>query len=165
MASQKNSDIETINLHFPASGQPPEKLGSERARVLRDLSKRSRFQLLNDNNAPYCIDLKIEENKLIFKIKNAAQTELPMLILSLTPYKRIIKDYFMMIDSYEALRNETTASKLETIDMARRGLHNEAAEMMMDRLKDKITMDMDTARGLFTLICVLHLGSTKSGWM
>lgn len=163
--SNYKSDIKSINLHFPENNAPATKLEKERQRVLKDLTKRSQFQPENDNNAPYCIDLFLADNKLIFKVKNETQEELPTLILSLSPYKKIIKDYFMMIDSYEALKSGAMASKLETIDMARRGIHNEAAELMMERLGSKIRLDMDTARGLFTLICVLYISNQKSGWV
>lgn len=82
-------------------------------------------------------------------------------MLSLGPYKRIISDYFLMIDSYEQARIEGKQAKLEPIDMARRGLHNEAADLMIERLAGKIDIDHDTARRLFTLICVLHLGQAR----
>ncbi len=71
------------------------------------------------------------------------------------PYKRLMQDYFLMIESYERVRVEGTLQKLEPIDMARRGLHNEAAEMMRERLADKIAIDHDTARRVFTLVCAL----------
>lgn len=160
-----HSDIQSIKLHFPENHAQTTKLEKERQRVLKDLTKRSQFRPENNNNAPYCIDLYIADNKLIFNIKSQLQEELPTLILSLSPYKKIIKDYFMIIDSYEALRSKAMASKLETIDMARRGIHNEAAELMMERLDGKIKLDMDTARGLFTLICVLYISNPKSGWV
>lgn len=165
MSEEKASDISSIKLSFPKDGISPKKLSRERNRVLKDLTKISHFKPSSNNNAPYSIKLSAKNNKLIFQIKDAAQDDLPTLILSLSPYKRIIKDYFLIIDSYEQFREHATASKLETIDMARRSIHNEAAEMMMDRLTDKITLDLETARGLFTLICVLHLGSVKSGWI
>lgn len=78
-----------------------------------------------------------------------------MLILSLSPYRRLIHDYFLMIESYEQVRIEGNLQKLEPIDMARRGLHNEAADMMRERLRDRIDIDHDTARRLFTLVCAL----------
>lgn len=165
LQTDSHSDIQSINLHFPENHAPTTKLEKERQRVLKDLTKRSQFRPENNNNAPYSINLYITDNKLIFNVKSQLEEQLPNLILSLSPYKKIIKDYFMIIDSYEALRSGAMASKLETIDMARRGIHNEAAELMMERLEGKIKLDMDTARGLFTLICVLYISNPKSGWV
>ena len=79
-----------------------------------------------------------------------------MLVLSLKPYKRLVKDYFMIVRSYDEAMREGKPSRIEAIDMGRRGLHNEGAESLQERLADKISMDFDTARRLFTLICVLH---------
>ena len=98
----------------------------------------------------------------MFSIRNAEDEALPMLVLSLKPYKRLIKDYFMIVRSYDEAVKDGKPSRIEAIDMGRRGLHNEGAELLMERLKDKITMDHDTARRLFTLICVLHSEKTHS---
>ena len=77
-------------------------------------------------------------------------------LLSLTPFRRIVKDYFLICDSYYKAIRTSTPSQIEAIDMGRRGLHNEGAELLVERLKEKIEIDFDTARRLFTLICVLH---------
>jgi len=79
-----------------------------------------------------------------------------MLVLSLKPYRRLIQDYFLMLESYEQARHSATRDKLEAIDMGRRGIHNEGADLLLSRMESKITMDHETARKLFTLICVLH---------
>ncbi len=162
MVEEKTSDIKSIILHLPTSYHPPNEINKERERALKDLTKSAKFIPTENNNDPYCIDLSLEGNKFIFKIRDSEEAELPHLILSLSPYSRIIKDYFMIIDSYEQFRTHSTTAKLETIDMARRAIHNEAAEMMMERLKDKITLDLDTSRRLFTLICALHISRTKN---
>jgi uncharacterized protein (UPF0262 family) len=78
----------------------------------------------------------------------------------LKPYRRLIKDYFLIVRSYDEAMREGKPSRIEAIDMGRRGLHNEGAGLLIERLEDKITMDLDTARRLFTLICVLHGGIT-----
>lgn len=130
-------------------------MAGERDRAMADLKETSHFQPLNDKNGPYRLDISLQDQRLVFKIKNADGANLPMLILSMKPYKRIIQDYFLMIESYEQVRVEGNHQKLEPIDMARRGLHNEAADMMRERLADKITIDHDTARRIFTLICAL----------
>lgn len=149
-----SATLTDVHLHYP-NGQKPAKLAHECDMALADLALSGHFQPLNDENGPYRLDISVEEHRLVLKIKNADGADLPMLILSLSPYKRIIYDYFLMIESYERMRGEGNLQKLEPIDMARRGLHNEAADMMRERLKDKIEIDHDTARRLFTLVCAL----------
>lgn len=155
------STISTITLHFPHAGRPPSAMTNERDHAIADLQETSQFQPLNDKNGPYRLDLAIHDKRLVFQIKNQAGDDLPSLILSLSPYRRIIRDYFMMIESYEQARIEGKQAKLEPIDMARRGLHNEAADLMVERLADKVMLDHDTARRIFTLICVLHLDQAR----
>ena len=131
-------------------------LKHEQDTVLKDLATISHFKPLNDNDGPYDLQLSIEESRLVMRMKNGNDHDIPALVLSLKPYRRIIQDYFLMIESYEQARQNATREKLEAIDMARRGIHNEGAELFMKRLKDKIDIDFDTARKFFTLICVLH---------
>jgi uncharacterized protein (UPF0262 family) len=96
------------------------------------------------------------DNRLVLEI--ALENCAPVMAhhLSLNPFRRIVKDYFMICDSYyDAIRN-ATPDRIEAIDMGRRGLHNEGSTILMERLKEKVSVDFDTARRLFTLICVLH---------
>ncbi len=130
----------------------------DREIALRDLKLNNHFHPVDDNDGPYDLSLSIEENRLVFRIKNIKGDDLPMLVLSLKPYSRLIKDYFMIVQSYDDAVKNGNPSRIEAIDMGRRGLHNEGAEMLKDRLEEKIKMDFDTARRLFTLICVLHAG-------
>lgn len=146
--------IQDICLHYP-DGHRPSHMMHERDMAIADLKLDGYFQPENDKNGPYRIDISIESHRLVLKIKNAMGTDLPMLILSLSPYKRIIHDYFLMIESYERVRIEGNLQKLEPIDMARRGLHDEAADMMRTRLAGKVDIDHATARRLFTLVCAL----------
>ncbi len=115
-----------------------------------------RFKPAHNDNGPYTLDITLQNGQLVLKITDAAGQPLPVLLLSLTPYRRLIRDYFLMIESYEKARHNESRAKLEAIDMGRRGIHNEGAELLLNRLKDKIDMDFETARKLFTLICVLH---------
>ena len=92
----------------------------------------------------------------MIRMSDAGRVDLPMLVLSTKPYKRLIKDYFLIVQSYNEAIKGDNPSRIESIDMGRRGLHNEGAELLQERLQDKIDMDFDTARRLFTLICVLH---------
>lgn len=127
--------------------------------ALRDLAAESVFVPFEDKNGPYTVSLGLEENRLVFRIQNAKEEKLPMLVLSLKPYKRLIKDYFIIVRSYDEAVKGANPSRIEAIDMGRRGLHNEGADMLMERLESKIRMDHKTARRLFTLICVLHSGN------
>ena len=102
-----------------------------------------------------CIS-RITENRLVFDIRLADGTPVITHLLSLTPFRRIVKDYFLICDSYYAAIRTATPDRIEAIDMGRRGLHDEGSRILMERLKRKISVDFDTARRLFTLICVLH---------
>ncbi|SKB90921.1 UPF0262 family protein [Sphingopyxis flava] len=127
------------------------------------------FDLIEDNKfvpqrghpdgyaGPYRLRLRVEEGRLIFEISREDGSALEAIILGLGRFRRPIRDYFAICDSYYQAIKTATAQQIETVDMARRALHNEAAEMLMDRLDGKIAVDFDTARRLFTLICVLHI--------
>lgn len=134
----------------------PDYLCNEQNTAIEGLLSRCHFQPLNDNKGPYNVTLALQDQRLVMYIKNAHEEDLSTLVLALKPYKRIVQDYFLMIESYEHARQNATAEKLEAIDMGRRGLHNEGADLLKRRLKDKIEMDHETARRFFTLICVLH---------
>ena len=106
---------------------------------------------------PYKIALSVEEGRLAIAISRKNDTHLETYVLAMGRFRRPIRDYFAICDSYyKAIRNATPA-QIETVDMARRGIHNEAAELLKERLEGKIDIDFDTARRLFTLICVLHI--------
>ena len=136
-------------------------LSCERNTAQHDLINTGKFNVLAHPQGPYDIVLSIEEHRLVLRIRNTDGHDLPMLVLSLKPYRRVIEDYFLIIASYEEARRNGVLQKLETIDMARRGLHNEGAELLRERLADKIDMDFETARRFFTLICALHRNHVK----
>jgi len=132
-------------------------LKTEKDLAIKTLAEDSVFQPANTNTpGPYDLSLSIQDGRLVMDIKGADGTSLPALVLSVKPYTRLIRDYFMMIESYETLRRQGTACQLETVDMARRGLHDEGAALLIERLEGKIALDHETARRLFTLICILH---------
>ena len=106
---------------------------------------------------PYKLALSVEEGRLVLQLNRADDTPLETLILALGRFRRPIRDYFAICDSYYAAIRNATPQQIETVDMARRALHNEAAELLKERLDGKIAVDFDTARRLFTLICVLHI--------
>ena len=127
------------------------------------------FDLLEDNSfapqrvhddgyaGPYRLKLRVEEGRLVFEIARENGELLEAVILGLGRFRRPIRDYFAICDSYYQAIRTSTAQQIETVDMARRALHNEGAEMLVERLEGKIAVDHDTARRLFTLICVLHI--------
>ena len=128
----------------------------ERAVAIFDLIEENRFEPVGHAGGPYRLQLSLMDSKLVFSISTGSGEAVATHILSLTPLRRIIKDYFMICESYyEAIRS-STPSQIEAIDMGRRGIHNEGSEILQDRLKGKILLDFDTSRRLFTLVCVLY---------
>jgi uncharacterized protein (UPF0262 family) len=127
----------------------------ERKSAIYDLLEDNSFALKNGPVGPYKLTLSHAQERLIFDIRSEADNPLTAYGLSLTPFRRVLKDYVMICESYnEAVRN-STPTQIETIDMARRGIHNEASEILMERLAGKITLDLATARRLFTLVAAL----------
>ncbi|GHD14568.1 UPF0262 family protein [Tianweitania populi] len=129
----------------------------ERAVAIFDLIEENSFRPIGDEaGGPYRLKLSLVENKLVFAINREDGEQVVLHILSLTPFRRIVKDYYMICESYYDAIRSSTPSKIEAIDMGRRGLHNEGSQTLLDRLGGKIEVDFTTARRLFTLICVLH---------
>ena len=129
----------------------------ERKVAIYDLIEENRFKLVGDFYGPYNLHLSIAENRLIFDVRDMDDNELIRFTQPLSPLRTIIKDYFMICDSYYKAIKISTPSKIEAIDMGRRSLHNEGAHILQERLAEKVEIDTDTARRLFTLICVLHI--------
>ncbi|WEZ84489.1 UPF0262 family protein [Rhizobium sp. 32-5/1] len=128
----------------------------ERAVAIFDLIEENSFAPAGHPGGPYRLNLSLVEKRLVFAITTETGEAVATHILSLTPFRRIVKDYFMICESYyEAIRS-STPSQIEAIDMGRRGIHNEGSQTLMDRLSGKIKLDFDTARRLFTLVCVLY---------
>jgi uncharacterized protein (UPF0262 family) len=129
----------------------------ERAVAIFDLIEENCFQPINDaGNGPYKLRLSLVDSRLVFAVSREDGTEVVTHILSLTPFRRIVKDYFLICESYyEAIRT-ASPSQIEAIDMGRRGLHNEGSQTLLDRLAGKLDVDFNTARRIFTLVCVLH---------
>ena len=129
----------------------------EREIAIYDLLEENSFTPVGSGGGPYRLVLRIEENRLVFDIYLEDDSVHGKVMLSLTPFRRVIKDYFLICDSYFKAIRTAPPSQIEALDMARRGSHNEGSELLQERLKGKIEVDFDTARRLFTLICVLHL--------
>lgn len=133
----------------------------ERRIAIFDLLEENYFKPLrpqpDDYDGPYKVQLRVEEGRLAIEIKRADDTPLEAIILGLGRFRRPIKDYFAICDSYFQAIRSATPQQIETVDMARRGIHNEAADLLKERLDGKVDVDFDTARRLFTLLCVLHI--------
>jgi uncharacterized protein (UPF0262 family) len=128
----------------------------EREVAIYDLIDRNAFALVGRDDGPYGLDLSIADDRLVLTISADGADEVVRHVLSLTSLRRVIKDYFIVCDSYyEAIRS-APPSRIQAIDMGRRALHDEGSRVLIERLKDKIEIDHDTARRLFTLICALH---------
>ena len=128
----------------------------ERAVAIYDLIEQNTFAPAGHEGGPYRLQLSIAENRLVFDIRLEDNTPVVAHLLSLTPFRRIVKDYFLICESYYRAIRSATPSQIEAIDMGRRALHNEGTDLLLERLKEKLDLDFDTARRLFTLICVLH---------
>ncbi|MGP1254432.1 MAG: UPF0262 family protein [Kiloniellales bacterium] len=130
----------------------------ERAVAIFDLLEDNSFAPIGDFAGPYSLRLSLSENRLLFEIRDQEDKDhLGTVGLSVTPFRRIVKDYFTVCESYFEAIKTASPSKIEAIDMGRRGLHNDGADLLRDRLKGKIEVDDNTARRLFTLLCVLHI--------
>ena len=148
-------DDETLG----ASGPDAE---HERRVAIFDLIEENSFKLADHDRGPYVLALSKVERRLVFAIREEDGAEVHTFILSLGPFRGVIRDYFMICDSYyEAIRTQTP-HQIEAIDMARRGIHNEGSELLAERLEGKVEIDFRTARRLFTLICALHAGQARA---
>ncbi len=122
------------------------------------------FDLLEDNafaveglDGPFRLVLSVEDNRLVMDVRDEDDAPQSRMTLPLSPFRTIVKDYFMICESYFSAIKTMSPAQIEAIDMGRRGLHNEGGELLRDRLAGKVTVDLDTARRLFTLLCVLHI--------
>lgn len=127
--------------------------------AIYDLLEENLFNPLNcPDRGPYALHLSIEDNRLLFDIRGDGDDhQVSKVTLPISTFRRVVKDYFMICESYYEAIKTASPSQIEAIDMGRRGLHNEGSELLKERLAEKVEMDFDTARRLFTLICVLHI--------
>ncbi|MEP0339778.1 MAG: UPF0262 family protein [Alphaproteobacteria bacterium] len=130
----------------------------ERKVAIYDLLEDNNFHPLEiDHDGPYALRLSIQDNRLVFDVDDEGGTHLVKITLPISVMKRIVRDYFMICDSYFKAIKTMSPNQIEAIDMGRRGLHNEGAEILRMRLEDRVEMNLRTARRLFTLVCVLHI--------
>lgn len=129
----------------------------ERKVAIFDLLEGNHFAPVGSPGGPYHLHLAIEETRLVFDVRTEDGQPHGKVILALSPFRKLVKDYFTICGSYFQAIRKAPPSQIEALDMGRRALHNEGSEILRERLSGKIDIDFDTARRLYTLICVLHL--------
>jgi len=129
----------------------------ERAIAIYDLLEENYFRPDGGFTGPYGLVIRLEDNRLLFNIADQGGQHLTEVALPMTPFRTIIKDYFLICESYYTAIKRATPSQIEAIDVGRRGLHNEGSALLRERLAGKIDLDHETARRLFTLVCILHI--------
>ncbi|MEO0678674.1 MAG: UPF0262 family protein [Pseudomonadota bacterium] len=154
-----------IHIALDDAGLPPPtpEIEQERKVAIFDLMEDNSFVLPPREGremppGPYRLALSIRDKRLVFEVSTEAEEPAAQFLLSLSPFRQVVKDYFSICKSYFEAVKTLPPSQIETIDMARRGIHNEGADVLKERLEGKAEVDHDTARRLFTLICVLHFG-------
>ena len=150
------SKLVAVTLDEESIGRSGPDIEHERAVAIYDLIEENSFQPVDHEPGAYALHLSMADNRLVFDIRKTDGAPVVAHLLSLTPFRRIVKDYFMICDSYYAAIRTATPDRIEAIDMGRRGLHDDGSRILMERLDGKVTIDFATARRLFTLICVLH---------
>ena len=142
---------------------PTPEIDQERKVAMFDLLEENSFVLPAREKGPvppgpYHLSLSIRDKRLVFDVQTEEAEKAAEFHLSLGPFRQVVKDYFQICESYFEAVKKLPPSQIETIDMARRGIHNEGSRVLQERLSGKAEIDQDTARRLFTLICVLHFG-------
>jgi len=151
-------DCHLIRIELPDAPPPPSAYAeADRRQAIEDLLRGNRFDPAGLGDGPFALHLMVREGRLILDIRDKDDAPLRAIILVLGPFRRLIKDYIMLVDNHEAaVTSGAMDARVQAIDMGRRGLHNEAAELLTTRLEGRIAVDFETARRLFTLIAALH---------
>jgi uncharacterized protein (UPF0262 family) len=155
-SKDNTSRLAAVTLDEASLGRTNDDVEHERRVAIYDLLEDNSFKPIGHHGGPYALQLGISGNRLVFDIRLTDSTPVIAHMLSLAPFRRVVKDYFVVCDSYYAAIRTATPDRIEALDMARRGLHDEGSRLVMERLKRKVDIDFDTARRLFTLISVLH---------
>jgi uncharacterized protein (UPF0262 family) len=153
---QQDGRLAAVTLDEASIGRSNRDVEHERAVAIYDLIAENTFKPLGHEGGPYTLQLGISGNRLVFDIRATDGTPVIAHMLSLAPFRRIVKDYFTVCDSYYTAIRTATPDRIEALDMGRRALHDEGSQLVIERLKRKVEVDFDTARRLFTLITVLH---------
>ena len=151
---QRLVDVTLDSASIARSANP--NIDHERQVAIYDLLDTNSFELVGRDDGPYRLILGTLNDRLVFNVHNEDGEQLVAHVLSFTPLKRIVRDYFIVCDSYYEAIKSAPPSRIQAIDMGRRGLHDEGSKILVERLEGKISIDHDTARRLFTLICSLH---------
>jgi uncharacterized protein (UPF0262 family) len=155
-STKDNRRLVNVTLDEGSIGRSGPDIEHERAVAIYDLLEENLFAPVGDDEGPFTLHLSMAERRLSFDIRSADGAPVMVHQLSLTPVRRIVKDYFMICDGYYQAIRTATPDRIEALDMGRRGLHDEGSRLLQERLKRKVNVDFETARRLFTLICVLH---------
>lgn len=155
-AGDSTSRLIAVTLDEKSTATSNPNIEHEREVAIFDLLESNSFALEGREDGPYTLNLAIVEDRLVLNVGNEAGDAIVTHMLSLTPLKRIMKDYFIVCESYYAAIRNAPPSRIQAIDMGRRGLHDEGSRTLQERLAGKIAVDIDTSRRLFTLICALH---------
>ncbi len=156
-SSKENTGrLVAVTLDEASLGSSNDDVEHERRVAIYDLIEENIFRPVGHDGGPYSLQLGISGNRLVFDIRLPDGARVIAHMLSLAPFRRIVKDYFVVCDSYYTAIRTATPDRIEALDMARRALHDEGSRLVMERLKRKVDIDFDTARRLFTLIAVLH---------
>jgi uncharacterized protein (UPF0262 family) len=155
-AGAKANRLVAITLDEHSIGRSNPDIEHERAVAIYDLLEENSFAPQGEAEGPFALHLSVTGTRLVFDVRRADGLPIMAHLLSLAPLRRIVKDYFTVCDSYYAAIRTATPDRIEALDMGRRALHDEGSTVLMERLKRKVDVDFDTARRLFTLICVLH---------
>jgi uncharacterized protein (UPF0262 family) len=153
---RKAGRLVAVTLDEGSIGRSNPDVEHERAVAIYDLLEDNVFAPHGDERGPFALHLSISGSRLVFDIRRANGTPVVAHLLSLSPLRRVVKDYYTVCDSYYAAIRIASPDRIEALDMGRRALHDEGSNILMERLARKVKLDFDTARRLFTLICVLH---------
>jgi len=165
MTRQPSGSVEGRLSHVVLDGEIPSNLPAaleaDRAQAVADLAAENHFVPLTlkpgiPAHGPFALHLALRDGRLVFDIRRGNGTRVAVIGLALGPFRRLVKDYQMLVDSHIKAVEEGRAERIQAIDMGRRGLHDEGAALMRERLAGKAAIDFATARRLFTLVCVLY---------
>ncbi|MGC1711223.1 MAG: UPF0262 family protein [Methyloceanibacter sp.] len=155
-AAAERARLIEVMLDQASIGRNNAEVEHEREVAIFDLLEKNSFALEGHDGGPYTLNLSLADNRLVFTVGDTDRAPIQHVMLSLSPFRRLVKDYFLICESYYQAIKTQPASKIEAIDMGRRGLHDEGSQLLLERLKGKIAIDLATARRLFTLLCALH---------
>lgn len=159
MSDGARNRIVDILLDENSLSQAAPNVEHERRIALFDLKEANTFAVVGEDRGPYTLVLAMTEGRLAFDVNDASGVRVILHHLPMTNLRKFVKDYALICESYHAAIKDAPPSRIEAIDMGRRALHNDAAEFLMKTLEERIALDLETARRLFTLVCALHLRS------